>query len=258
MTYSHISSKENQIIKLVSKLVKDIKVRHESHKAVIYGKHLVEEAIKANVLDIILISETKLDSYINIIEKLNPEQIYVLDEKLFNKFAIADSMVDIVALINFSDGIVSESIYTEDCILLENVQDPGNLGTILRVAKAGNISNILLSRSCVDVYNTKVLRASQGMQFGLNIVTNIDLLDFTTKYNGTLVATTPRGKSSIYQIDFTKNIAMFFGNEGSGLSDELLSKIKNVSIPMLGNCESLNLAMSVTICVFEMVRQRCI
>ena len=258
MIYSHINSKDNQLIKLVAKLAKNAEFRHEQQKAVIYGRHLIEEALLANNLNCVLISEDSLNNYADIIDNLNSKQIYVIKNTLFNKFDIADSHIDIVALINFSEANMLDDIYGKDCILLENIQDPGNLGAILRVARAGNIQNILLSKSCVDVYNPKVLRASQGMQFGLNIITDVDLIAFANKYNGNMIATNPRGESAIYQIDFTINTAMFFGNEGNGLTKELLECIHNVRIPMLGNSESLNLAMSVTICVFEMVRQRCI
>ncbi len=256
MNYSYIDSKDNQLIKFATKLGKDAKFRHEQHKAVIYGRHLVEEAIKFAIIDIIFISQDKLEVYSDLVEKIDPTVIYLISANIFNKFELSDSNIDIVAIINFTQSHITENVYTSDCIVLEKIQDPGNLGTILRVACASNIKNVVLSQHCVDAYNPKVLRASQGIQFAINIIFDVDLHDFASKYKGNLIATTPHGGLDLYQVDLKTNVAMFFGNEGAGLSRELLSQINNVRIPMLGNSESLNLAMAVTICAFEMVRQR--
>jgi TrmH family RNA methyltransferase len=248
-----IESKDNLLIKKIVKLAKDSSYRNELGLAVIYGNHLVMEAIKYNILDSLVVLESSINKYREIFDKIHTTTPNILD-----KINLLDSDTDIVGVIKIASSKKVPKLYADkDYILLENVQDPGNLGTIMRVAKASGINSICLSKKCVDVYNPKVLRASQGLQFGLDIFTNTDFIDFIKHYSGTIIATTPHTTQSVYSLDLTKPIAWVFGNEGIGISSEILDKINiQAKIPMNGDVESLNIAMAATICVFEMARQR--
>lgn len=257
--YSLIESKENNQIKYVVKLATDSKFRKASQQSVIYGYHLIEEAAKHQLLAKLYINESNLTDYEKLIAKydLSDKVILVLD-KIIDKMNLLDSATDCVGLINISQKELLVS-HDESYILLENIQDPGNLGTIFRVARAGGINNVVLSPKSVDPYNPKVLRASQGIQFGLNIFTEIDLEQFISSYHGQALAMIPDAAGSIYEVNLNIPTAIVLGNEGNGLTEKLKSKLTNhVSIPMCGDAESLNLAMAATVAVFEMSRQRII
>ena len=257
--YSLIESKENNQIKYVVKLATDSKFRKASQQSVIYGYHLIEEAAKHHLLAKLYINESKLSIYEELIAKYDlSDKIILVIDKVMDKMNLLDSAIDCVAIINISQCELLVS-HDESYILLENIQDPGNLGTIFRVARAGGINNVILSPGSVDPYNPKVLRASQGIQFGLNIFTDIELEQFISVYQGQVLAMIPDANTSIYTVNFSLPTAIVLGNEGNGLSQKLKSMLTNhVSIPMCGDAESLNLAMAATVAVFEMSRQRII
>ena len=173
------------------------------------------------------------------------------------KINVVESDAEIIGVIRVKPEVLSDNVYKNDCIILENISDPGNLGTILRLAAATAVGNIIVSSNTVDVYSPKVLRSSAGLQFDLNILTGIDIEKFLNEYTGEILATTPHSQNSIYTTSLKNPIAWVFGNEASGLSEKLLMQLKNkVSIPMPGGTESLNVAMAATIALFEMIRQR--
>jgi TrmH family RNA methyltransferase len=205
----------------------------------------------------VLILEDAVTKYQDLINSLtNPQAIKLVPIEIMRKLNILDSLSEIVAVIKIKPTLAEPSL-TQDSLVLENIQDPGNLGTILRAAYASGITQIVLSPKSVDVYNPKVLRASQGIQFGLQIYTEIELGQWLDKYRGQVLAMVPQANLNLYQQDLLLTTALVLGNEGNGLSRELLAQLKTqISIPMLGGAESLNLAMAATIGLFEMSRQR--
>lgn len=257
--YKQIISKDNYLIKKAVCLAKDNKSREKEQQALIYGKHLVLEAIRYGLLNQIFVVESCLNKYLSIWQEYDDITVNLLTEQTMQKINILDSAIDIAAIIDIKPSKISDELFKQDCILLEKIQDPGNLGTILRVVRASGVNNIFISKDSVDIYNPKVLRASQGIQFGLNVFTNFDFTDFFDKYQGQLLAMTPHTEQSLYNEDLSKATAFIFGNEGMGLSQEILgSHVKHISIPLQGNSESLNLAMAVTVSAFELSRQRLI
>ncbi len=238
-------------------MTNDSKFRSTQLQALAYGEHLVIEALKFSLIEYVLLEESNLIRYSHIIELLPPEQIILVSTEVLQKINIFDSELSIVALIK--QPIASELDFSLqfDCIILDQIQDPGNLGVILRAASAGGIKNIVLSKNCVDIYNPKVLRASQGIQFALNIYQGYDVFEFIRQYSGRIYALTPHTNNSIYEQDLTQNCALVLGNEGNGISHEILGAIKqHLTIPMPGRAESLNLAMAATVAIFELSRQR--
>ncbi len=256
MPYKTIESRDNTLIKKIVKLSQSSSYRKELGLAVIYGAHLVDEAIKHNILENVIVVDSSIAKFNNILENEHLTS-YVVTQNIIEKINLLDSFVEIVGVIRLPQEQLIDYTIVKDYILLENIQDPGNLGTILRVAMACGINSICLSANCVDIYNPKVIRSSQGLQFGLNIYTNIDLYDFVTNYLGKVIATTPHTDKNLYDYNLKQSIAWVFGNEGAGVTSELLAKVNNLAkIPMIGQAESLNIAMAVTVCVFEMARQR--
>lgn len=252
-----ITSVSNNKIKQIVKLAHSRAYRYELGLAVIYGRHLIEESIKYDLLDSVFISQAKNEDYADILQNISDNNIYSVNDDVLSKINISDSATDIIGLIRIKSGKISDAVYENDCVILDNIQDPGNLGTILRSCAACGINNIILSKSCVDQYNIKVLRASQGIQFELNIIISADIAKFIDSYKYEVIATMPNAKESIYTHELYRPCAWLFGNEGNGISSPLLSCVTHqLSIPMPGIAESLNVAMASTICLFEMLRQR--
>jgi TrmH family RNA methyltransferase len=245
-----IQSLDNTLIKQIVKLVNSSSYRKSEKKCVIYGLHLIEEAYKYCFLESVLVAE---DHHYENLPKDVP--INKVSTKVLPKINLLEGKYDIVGIANFK--AVHNDTYNEDCIILDNVQDPGNLGTIIRSAKASGINNILLTNGCVDSYNPKVLRSSQGAVFGVNIIDLDDITNFIKMFKGNIIATVPDAKNSLYDIDLRSTTAFVFGNEGSGISSNILNMIDTkVNIPMQNNTESINVAMAMAVCVFEQLRQR--
>ena len=137
------------------------------------------------------------------------------------------------------------------------MQDPGNVGTLLRSAAAAGVEHVLLSPTCAFAWSPKVLRAGQGAHFAVNIVEGVDLLAFVKSYAGTSVALCGEGGESLYALDLTGPLLFLVGNEGAGLSAEVEAAAGvRAAIPMPGRAESLNAGVAGSIALFEAVRQR--
>ncbi len=188
-------------------------------------------------------------------DPLQPETV-MLNEALFQKLSPVKSPTGIMALIATPESKAASNTLPEFSILLETIQDPGNLGSILRTAAAAGVSDIYLSTECADAWSPKTLRAAMGAHFQLTLHEQSNLVEVAQQYSGQLIATTPICKKSLYQLDLKTPIAFVFGNEGVGISNELLQVIdEQIKIPMFGETESLNAAAAAAICLFERVRQ---
>jgi len=145
-------------------------------------------------------------------------------------------------------------------LLVEDVQDPGNIGSILRSAAAAGVAQVLLSKRCAFAWSPKVLRAGQGAHFAVDIHEDVDLAAWARAYrdnNGEIVATVVEGGTSLFEAPLGQRIALAIGNEGAGLSASLAElATQRVTIPMPGGMESLNVAAAAAVCLFECVRRR--
>ena len=146
------------------------------------------------------------------------------------------------------------------CLLLEDVQDPGNVGSMLRSAAAAGVAQVLLSKHCAFAWSPKVLRAGQGAHFHVEIHEDVDLPAWAAAYRaagGAVVAAVAAGGASLYATPLAGRAAIVIGNEGSGLSPALAAQAtQRVTIPMPGGMESLNAAAAAAVCLFECARQR--
>jgi TrmH family RNA methyltransferase len=143
------------------------------------------------------------------------------------------------------------------CLLLEDVQDPGNVGSMLRSAAAAGVAQVFLSTGCAFAWSPKVLRAGQGAHFHLEIHEDVELAAWARGYRGRVIATDVAAGQSIYRADLKGAIALAIGNEGSGVSSPLRAAARlTVTVPMPGRFESLNAAAAAAVCLFECVRQR--
>ncbi len=141
--------------------------------------------------------------------------------------------------------------------MLEDIQDPGNLGSILRSAAAAGMQHVFLSAHSVHAWSPRVLRAGMGAHFMLRIYEQCDLPALARGFKGKVIATSQRAKNSVFDADVAGNVAFVFGNEGAGMSAALAAAAHEVvAIPMPGNVESLNIAAAAAVCLFERVRQQ--
>jgi TrmH family RNA methyltransferase len=147
--------------------------------------------------------------------------------------------------------------HTQFALLLEDIQDPGNLGSILRSAAAAGCDALFLSQGCADAWSPKVLRAGMGGHFVLSITESADLIKVAAEFTGKIMAASLLADKSLYERNLRGKLAFVIGNEGAGLSKPLLDAAQqHFIIPMPGKVESLNAAAATAVCLFEAVRQR--
>jgi TrmH family RNA methyltransferase len=141
-------------------------------------------------------------------------------------------------------------------LALEDIQDPGNVGTLLRSAAAAGAGHVLLSQRCAFAWSPKVLRAAMGAHFVLDIFENVDLAALVAGAKVATLATSGYATQRLYDVDLRQPVAWLFGHEGQGVADDLLSMATHqVVIPHLGQIESLNVAACAAVCFFEQLRQ---
>ena len=257
-----ISSKENELIKHIKKL-KDKKYRDENNEYIIEGIKLIEEAVNENAkIKNIIINENTTNTYelpTNVmLEIAKYDCIYVTD-KIFNSITQVTNPQGIMAIVA-KESSQDEIDFTQDIIVvLDDVQDPGNLGTILRTVDSIGLNQIIVSQNTADCYNPKVVRSTMGAIFRLNIIQSNDLMETIKtikKHHFKLMVTSLQTENSIYDIKFDKKIIVI-GNESNGVSKEIQDYAdEKAKIPMLGKTESLNASVAAGIVMYEYVRQK--
>jgi len=182
----------------------------------------------------------------------------VVPRRLFDDLGRFPADVGIIAVI---DVPRPKDVAAPDfCLLLDGVQDPGNVGSIVRSAAAAGVARVLLSKDCAFAWSPKVLRAGQGAHFHLDIEEDVDLPAWCGRYRGAggrVVASVAQRGARIFDADLEGRVAIAIGNEGAGLSADLLAQADlRVTIPMPGGTESLNVAAAAAVALYECVRQR--
>ena len=180
----------------------------------------------------------------------------LLADRLFDSLAQVATPTGILAVVTTptAEGLPAT---LETCLLLEGIQDPGNLGSILRTAAAAGVRQVFLAPGCVFAWSPKVLRAGQGAHFSLSIHEGAPLAALAARCAGQVVATDPHAGPSVFDLDLAGVVAWVLGSEGGGVSPGLAAHATvRARIPMPGPAESLNVAAAAAICLFEQVRQR--
>lgn len=152
--------------------------------------------------------------------------------------------------------IQSPWLATVDTLILDRIQDPGNVGTLLRSAAAVGIQQVLSTTGTASLWSPKVLRAAMGAHFSLQLFEMIENQDILQNFHIPVYATSSHRPASIYQLDLSSPCVWILGNEGQGVHPELLTQAQSVTIPQPGGQESLNVAIAGSVCLFEMMRQR--
>ncbi len=236
-----INSLTNEKVKNWCKL-KQKKYRDETNTFLVEGNHLVMEALKTDNVVEVIIDEDKLFP-INI-------PTHYVSSNVLEKISNQVSAPDIIAVVKKRE----ELTYGSRLLLVDALQDPGNLGTIIRSAVAFNIDTIVLGNNCVDMYNEKVIRATEGMFFHINIIKR-DLNEFieellSKEYQ--VLGTNVKYGTKLSEVRIRTNFAFIIGNEGNGVDSDLLLKCSDyIYIPMNNNCESLNAGVAASIILYE-------
>ncbi|SKA83646.1 RNA methyltransferase, TrmH family [Clostridium sp. USBA 49] len=255
-----IESKDNSLIKETKKL-KEKKYRLEKKEFLIEGFRFVDEALKSNFeVSKIFISEMILDKWETYSIKNNIKsstKVYVVNHNILKQLCSTENPQGIAAVVKNKDFKIEskKGFY----ILVDKVQDPGNLGNIVRSSYASGALGVILTKGTVDIYNEKVLRSTMGSIFNIPIFQDDNFTKLKElKNNGfKLIVTSLKDSKNLYDEDLTQNIIIAVGNEGFGVSKEILELADvKVKIPMPGGAESLNVAAAASIIMFEAVRQK--
>jgi TrmH family RNA methyltransferase len=252
-----VRSRDNPFFKDLVKLTGSARHRNKSNQSLLDGAHLLAALLDAGMLPKhILLNNAGLHDVeiAALIRRAGDVPVTHLDEKLFSELSELKIPSGILALIDIPQPEANQSCFA---LILEDIQDPGNLGSMLRSAAAAGCDTVFLSNDCADAWSPKVLRAAMGGHFVLRIYEQQDLLGVAKTFHGTLLAACLQATRSLYDCDLRGNVAFMIGNEGAGLSGELLDLATHeIYIPMHGKVESLNAAAATAICLFETVRQR--
>ncbi len=270
MNYNFISSKQNNLIKKTASLYKK-KYRDIEQMFVVEGLRSVDLVLEntPDLIEYILVTENYLEKI-----ELNIEEnkVFVCNEDVFLSLADATNAQGILAVCRkreIKSSIESdvesslEAILSKDnafVFVCENLQDPGNAGTIIRTVDSVGADGIIFTKGSVDIYNPKVVRSTVGSILNVNIFENIEVSDLIkTLENNNVVTYGTSLDTNIYHDEecYTDKLAIFLGNEANGLTDSTLAMLnKKIKIPMCGKAESLNVGVAGSVVGYEVLRQR--
>lgn len=263
-----ISSENNSIIKHIKSLhLKKQRVKHLQFT--VEGVRIVEECLKHNGdIEYVVFSEElhQVQGGSDLLNKISSKghTIYQLPSQLFNKLATTESPQGIMAVVNMKNSGL-EDLKFEDVdnlffVILDRIQDPGNMGTIIRTAESARVDAVIITKGSVDPYNSKTLRATMGAIFHLPIVqcdSDEEWIKYLKEKNVKLIAADLDTDKTYIDIDYRKNIGIIIGNEANGIDSHILAKVdEKVIIPILGKIESLNASIAAGILIYKAAEEK--
>jgi TrmH family RNA methyltransferase len=261
-----ISSFTNDRIKYLRSLYRTKYIRQES-KFVLEGVRIVEEAIKEDVnieqvfySDYLMRNQRGEELLANLRE--TGAEILEVDDEIIQKVADTESPQGILAIVEQVDYNLTDILTGDNKLILivDQVQDPGNLGTIIRTADAAGVDGVITTKGTVSLYNQKTIRATMGSLFRMPVYWASDLKELKNILDDSgvkVVVGDINGDKYHFEVDCSSSTAIVVGNEGTGPRDELIEFADQlIKIPLVGDAESLNVAMAAGIMVYEAVRQR--
>lgn len=243
-----ITSIQNAKVKNYNKLKKK-KERDKQHRAIIEGFHLIEEAVDSGIVveQLFMIEPSRVP------EKLQTaaQECFVINQKVAEALSGTVTPQGVFAVIQKAT-VTSEN--AQQVLILDRIQDPGNLGTLMRTADAAGLDLVVLAKGTADVYQEKVLRASQGSVFHIPTIEVDNVVEYVQNFAGPVYGTALENAVSYHEVPSKQEtFALVLGNEGQGMSDELLNATtQNVTIPIYGRAESLNVAIASGILMFHL------
>jgi len=254
-----ITSRHNSRLKEAARLVASARDRRKAGRCVLEGEHLVEVyAQRVGAPETLVVAESFLERPgVAALARRFDDCALIVPSALFHEMAVLPAEVGVLAVVPAPRRSVSPG--RDFCLLLDDLQDPGNVGTILRSAAAAGVEDVYLSPACAFAWAPKVLRAGQGAHFHLAIHEGVDLPGWAAAYRGrggTVAAAVGRDGTDVYTAKLERPLAIAVGNEGAGLSAAMLDAASiRVTIPMPGGMESLNAAAAAAVLLFEAVRR---
>lgn len=257
-----ITSRANPVFKALSLLASDLRTQRREGRALADGIHLVTSCFAHGMtVQQLLVSESgqrhpEIAALMAHTTEIKETECLLLSDALFRELSGVATPTGIAAVIDIPQVGQRETL-TSDVVMLDAIQDAGNVGTILRTTAAAGVRDVVLGPGCAGAWTPRVLRAGQGAHFVLRIHEQVDLLAMLTQCRGTSVATVACDGVSLYSMDLRPPMVWLLGNEGAGLSTPLIAAAQQrVTIPLAASTESLNVAAAAAICLFEAARQR--
>lgn len=259
MKLIYLESKDNPKIKHLRSLIEQHHYRKKHQQSVIEGSHLALAYLEYAPLSAVFTTEAALqhDDLIQIQQK-SSTPIFILSPAQYKTLSGLGTSLPCLAIIDLKHHLFSldQINYQRDTLILDQIQDPGNVGTLLRSAAAANIKQIICTQGTAAIWSPRVVRAGMGAHFSLHCFENMKLEHCLTQFKLPIYATSSHHAHSLYQLDLRQPHVWILGNEGQGVSEFALQHAQAVTIPQPGGQESLNVAVAGSICLFEMVRQR--
>ena len=251
-----INSLQNETIKYFTKL-NEKAFRKQEQKFIVEGKHLVEEALKTSLV------ETIISSDINYLNQVEGIEKYLVNDNIIKKISNTKNPQNVLGIVKMFD--TTEKILEEELkktksslVMFDDINDPGNLGTLIRTAAALGYNGIILSNSSVDIYNDKTVRASQGSIFKTKIIyTDLEKIIKTLKKNNyTLIGTSLKHSVLLEDVKKEEKFVICLGNEARGISDKVLNLMDaNIKLTMHNDVESLYVMVAGSIIMYEMQKK---
>ncbi|WP_312102450.1 TrmH family RNA methyltransferase [Acinetobacter venetianus] len=257
MAIIFLESKDNAKIKHLRGLIELNSARKKHQQTVLEGTHLCLAWLQQQkkILSLFTTEQALENSELQQVFELHQGHIFVISEVLYKDLSTLGTTLPCLAIIDLPQN-PAQIDFTQDTLILENVQDPGNVGTLLRSAAAANIKQVICTQGSASLWSPRVLRAGMGAHFSLVCFENIQLEDILPQFKIPVFVTSSHRSTSLYSKDLTQACVWILGNEGQGASNYALEHAEAVAIPQPGGQESLNVAIAGSICFFEMVRQR--
>jgi TrmH family RNA methyltransferase len=257
MTETPITSRDNPIFKRLKKLGESARARREARMTLLDGEHLLVAYLDAGGQPQTLVRADSFDAgrFENWVARCPNARAIALPDTLFDEITPVSTPTGLLAESAWLSPIARQDIPL--IIVLEDIQDPGNLGSMLRTGVAAGATLAVLSKGCHDPWSPKALRGGQGAQFVLPMERGVDVPAWCAQFQGQSLALALAEDRSVFSSELTGPLAFIVGNEGAGLSDAVrAAATATVQIPMPGKMESLNASAALAIAVFEAVRQR--
>lgn len=257
-----ITSKDNPIIKTAHALLTQSRQRKKMGQTVIEGVHLLDAYLNANLSpNTVIVSESGLqNAEINtLIARLNDfnndVKILTISDNLYKDIRTLGESLPMMAIIDTPNCQLNQEIKS-DCLIINGVQDNGNLGTLLRTASAVGFDTVICTKGSAQAYSPKTLRAGMGANFSLTIYENVSVDEILQFVKVPFFATSSHTDKVIYELDLAQPLALIMGHEGQGVDDMLLNISHKLALPQPNGQESLNVGVAGSVCLYEILRQR--
>jgi TrmH family RNA methyltransferase len=255
-----ISSRDNLLYKELKHLATNAQARRKAGRTLLDGVHLCETYVQRVGTPVICVVGQDAIAHAEVAAILkqceSATECIVLPEPLYGALSQVENGISVMFVIETPQASIPATLKAAS-VLLDNLQDPGNFGSIIRSAAAAGIVEVFCSPGTTAAWSPKALRSGMGAHFFLDIFENVDLAALVKTSEIPVLATSSHAFASLYEIDLNRPVAWLFGHEGQGVEPVLLEMATHqIAIPHLGEIESLNVAASAAVCFFEQVRQK--